>query len=93
MSGQFVVVLLECLRDRGVGGASEGLGVLQRGPLGITEQPRLPPRGETVDLRLRNPDVAGGAVVDLEAVGAVVDLGDAQSQQLSSWPSSVSSAV
>ncbi len=45
------MVLLECLPDRGVGGASD-------------------------------PEVAGDAVMDVEAIGAVVDLGDAQPQQL-----------
>jgi hypothetical protein len=82
IGGQSVVILLEGLGDRGVGGASERFGVLQRGPLGVTEQLGLPPGSEKFDLRLRYPDVPGGAVVDGQAIGAAIDLGDAQTQQL-----------
>src|SRR4051794_11556220 len=43
---QAVVVLLKCLPHCGVGGASEGFCKLERGALGIAEEPRLPPRAE-----------------------------------------------
>jgi hypothetical protein len=57
-----------------IGGPGKRFGVAEGGLLCLGVQIGLPPRGQRVDLRTRDPSVAGGLGVEVEAVGAVVEL-------------------
>ena len=72
------MILLERLRDRGVGGACQGFGVLSAAAW-HTERPRLPHAVRKAILRLRDTEGAGGAWWTSRQLRAVVDLGNVES--------------
>jgi hypothetical protein len=68
--------------SRSVSAAGEGLGVAERRLLGLGVKLGLPPRGQGVDLDPGDARLARRLVVQVEAVGAVVELRDPQPQEL-----------
>ena len=77
--------VVEALERRvliGVGDAGERLGVAERRLLGLGVKLGLPPRGQSVDLDSRDARLTRRPVVQVEAVGAVVELRDPQAQEL-----------
>jgi hypothetical protein len=68
-----VVEALERRVPIGVGGAGERLGVAEGRPLGLGVKLSLPPRGQGVDLGPRDARLARRLVVQVQAVGAVVE--------------------
>jgi hypothetical protein len=76
------VEALEGLASIRVGDPGKRLGVAEGGLLCLGVQVGLPPRGQRVDLRAWDPSVAGGLVVEVETVAAVVELRNSQSQEL-----------
>jgi hypothetical protein len=75
-----VVEPLERRVPIGVGGAGERLGVAERRPLGLGVKLSLPPCGQGVDLGPRDARLARRLVVQVQAVGAVVELRRSQTQ-------------
>jgi hypothetical protein len=87
---------VEALKRRvpvGVGDAGERLGVGERRLLGLGVKLGLPPRAQGVDLGPGDARLARRLVVQVEAVGAVVELRDPQAQQLGEAASIRSSAL
>ena len=82
MLGERVVEALERRVPIGVGDAGERLGVAERRLLGLGVKLGLPPRGQRVDLGPGDARLARRLVVQVEAVGAVVELRDPQAQEL-----------
>ena len=76
---------MEALERRGpvgVGGTGECLRVAERRLLGLAGKLGLPPRRQRVDLRPGDARLARRLVVQVEAVGAVVELRNSQAQEL-----------
>src|SRR5690606_39326828 len=80
--GERVVTRTEVVGDRRVGDASERLGVGEGGAGGGVVEVGLPPRGQSIDHRPGDASIACSLVVEVEAVGAVVDLRYPQAQEL-----------
>ena len=76
---------MEALEPRipvGVGGTGERLSIAERRLLCLGVKLCLPPRGQGVDLRPGDARLARRLVVQVEAVGAVVELRNSQPQEL-----------
>ena len=63
-----------------VGDSGERLGVVEGGLFGCCEKVGFPPGGECVNFGAGGPEVASGVVMEVEAVGTVVDLCDAEAE-------------
>jgi hypothetical protein len=80
--GERVVEALERRVLVGVGGAGERLGIAESRVFGFGLKLGLLPRRQGVDLRSGDARLARRLVVQVEAVGAVVELRNSQAQEL-----------